>query len=239
MQHETWAHEEHQWIAANVPAWTGYELESAVYQSRYLSDSGRLFFNSNDALVPQDVNGNEDVYEYEPPGVGDCTTASVLFSLRSGGCVGLVSSGQAAGESAFLDASGSGGDVFFLTAGRLMPQDYDNAFDVYDAHECTGATPCFPTPAAVPPPCGTGDACKPAPTPQPTIFGSAPSATFSGPGNITGGRELNPPPPKRVTKKTVKCRKGFVKGKKGRCVKTSKKRSKKAKRAGNERRAGR
>ena len=39
---------------------------TAFYQSRYLSDSGRLFFNSSDALVPQDVNGTEDVYEYEP-----------------------------------------------------------------------------------------------------------------------------------------------------------------------------
>ena len=41
--------------------------------SRYLSNSGRLFFDSADALVPQDVNGKEDVYEYEPPGEGSCT----------------------------------------------------------------------------------------------------------------------------------------------------------------------
>jgi NHL repeat-containing protein/fibronectin type III domain protein len=180
-----WEEESHEWIAANVPGWTPYELKLAVYQSRYLSDSGRLFFDSNDALVPQDVNGNEDVYEYEPPGVGDCTTASTLYSPRSGGCVGLISSGQATGESAFLDASGSGGDVFFLTTGRLVPQDYDNALDVYDAHECRSAAPCFPEPTVVPRPCETGDACKPAPTPQPAIYGSPSSETFSGAGNVT------------------------------------------------------
>jgi DNA-binding beta-propeller fold protein YncE len=176
---------ETQWIAANVPGWQGYAGEAADYQSRYLSDSGRLFFDSNDALVAQDVNGNEDVYEYEPPGVGDCTTVSALFGARSGGCVGLVSSGQATGESAFLDASGNGSDVFFLTVGRLVPQDYDTAPDVYDARECTSEAPCFPEPAAVPPPCDTGDACKPAPTPQPAIYGSPSSETFSGAGNVT------------------------------------------------------
>jgi NHL repeat-containing protein len=185
-----WEEEEHQWIAANVPGWTPYKDKSAIYQSRYLSDGGRLFFDSNDALVPQDVNGNEDVYEYEPVGYRneegetECTTASALYSPRSDGCVGLISSGQAAGESAFLDASGSGSDVFFLTAARLVPQDYDSALDVYDAHECTSAAPCFPTPAAVPPPCDTGDACKPAPSPQPAIYGSPSSETFSGAGNV-------------------------------------------------------
>ncbi len=179
-----WDQEASQGIAANVPGWTAYADSSAVYQSRYLSDGGRLFFDSNDALVAQDVNGNEDVYEYEPPGLGDCTSGSSLFSARSGGCVGLVSSGQATGESAFLDASGSGGDVFFLTTARLVSRDYDNAYDVYDAHECTSAAPCLPSSAAIPPPCGTGDACKPAPTLQPLIYGSPSSETFSGAGNV-------------------------------------------------------
>jgi hypothetical protein len=179
------------WIAANVPGWTPYGLQTPIYQSRYLSNGGRLFFDSNDALVPQDVNGTEDVYEYEPAGYTNeegrvkCTTASATFSDRSGGCVDLISSGQDAEESSFMDASGSGGDVFFMTAARLVPQDYDTAYDVYDAHECTSAAPCFPVPAAVPPPCDTGDSCKPAPTPQPTIFGEPSSETFSGPGNVS------------------------------------------------------
>ena len=63
---------QHRWLAGNIPGWTTKDLGSALYQSRYLNDSGRLFFNSSDALVPGDVNGKEDVYEYEPVGVGGC-----------------------------------------------------------------------------------------------------------------------------------------------------------------------
>jgi hypothetical protein len=53
-------------LAANIPGWTPYKNLLAAYQSRYLSDSGRLFFNSYDPLVPKDTNGDWDVYEYEP-----------------------------------------------------------------------------------------------------------------------------------------------------------------------------
>jgi DNA-binding beta-propeller fold protein YncE len=178
---ETW--ESTQWLAANVPGWTPYESSTALYQSRYLSDSGRLFFNSSDALVPQDVNGTQDVYQYESPGEGECTAASVTFSERSGGCVDLVSSGTSATESAFLDASESGGDVFFLTAARLASQDADASVDVYDAQECIGTSPCFPSSAAQSPPCTTETSCRPAPTPQPSAFGVPASATFAGAGN--------------------------------------------------------
>jgi hypothetical protein len=172
------------WLAANIPGWTKDETSRALHQSRYLSDSGRLFFNSRDPLVPQAVNGTWDVYEYEPPGVGSCSASNSTFSAHTDGCVGLISSGTSESESAFLDASESGGDVFFLTKSRLAPQDYDNAIDVYDAHECTTLAPCFPATALAPPPCTTGDACKPAPTPQPTIYGAPSSETFSGAGNV-------------------------------------------------------
>jgi hypothetical protein len=170
------------WLAANIPAWTPYELLRSRYQSRYLSDSGRLFFNSGDALVPQDINNNEDVYQFEPLGVGDCASASATFDAAKGGCVALISSGVAHGESAFLDASETGDDVFFLTAEQLTPQDIDNAVDVYDAHACSAAAPCSSVPA-FPPACTTVDACRAAPAPQPSIFGPPASATFAGPGN--------------------------------------------------------
>ena len=173
------------WVAANVPGWTHFDVFGETrYQSRYLSDSGRLFFESNDALVPQDVNGAQDVYQYEPPGVGNCTTSSVTFGERSGGCVDLISSGISPEESSFLDASETGGDVFFLTQAKLVSQDFDSAFDVYDAHECTTVVPCYPVSPVSAPVCSTGDSCKAAPSPQPSIFGPAPSATFSGAGNV-------------------------------------------------------
>ncbi len=179
------------WLAANIPGWDSADLGHALYQSRYLSDSGRLFFNSSDALVPGDVNGKEDVYEYEPSGVGTCQgaghgqNAGVVFSEGADGCVGLISSGTSAEESAFMDASETGGDVFFLTLSRLSPSDNDTSIDLYDAHECAGASPCAPPAALAPPACTTGDACKAAPTPQPAAFGAPASATFSGAGNVT------------------------------------------------------
>jgi DNA-binding beta-propeller fold protein YncE len=172
------------WLAGSIPTWTSVDLVRAFYQSRYLSNSGRLFFNSPDALVPADVNGKEDVYEYEPEGVGSCGASSETFSEKSGGCVDLISSGTSSEESAFLDASAGGGDVFFLTASELVPQDVDAAFDVYDAHECTGESPCPVTSAVVPPACTTTDSCRAAPSPQPSVFGAPPSATFSGAGDL-------------------------------------------------------
>ena len=185
--------EEAQWLAAVVPDWTEYEGNTADYQSRYLSNSGRLFFDSHDELVPQAVNGTWDVYEYEPPGVGSCTGTSVTFSERSGGCVGLISSGTAATESAFLDASGDGSDVFFLTAAKLVLADVDTSLDVYDAHECTGSSPCYAAPAA-PVPCTSEASCRPAPTPTPGIYGFPPSAVFSGPGDLTPAPAVPPKP---------------------------------------------
>jgi hypothetical protein len=172
------------WLAANIPGWTPYALALSVYQSRYLSNNGRLFFNSDDGLAPQDVNGSWDVYEYEPQEVGSCTSASAIFNTRSDGCVDLISSGTSAEESAFMDASESGDDVFFLTTSKLAPQDYDASLDIYDAHVCPEDAPC-PSIPVTPPPCDTGDSCKAAPSPQPTIFGAPPSATFSGTGNVT------------------------------------------------------
>jgi hypothetical protein len=163
------------WLAGSIPGWTNVGTYPAFSRSRYLSDSGRLFFDSPDALVGRDTNGTQDVYEYEPSGVGGCT--------RSGGCVGLISSGTSGAESAFLDASETGNDVFFLTAARLAPQDLDNALDVYDARVCSASSPCLVNPPAPPLPCGTADSCRAAPSSQPGVFGAPPSATFSGAGN--------------------------------------------------------
>jgi hypothetical protein len=177
-----------QWLAANIPGWSPYRLAMALNQSRYLSNSGRLFFNSHEALSPQDVNGTWDVYEYEPPSVGGCSASSPSFGERSGGCVALISSGTSPEESGFLDASEDGSDVFFLSAAKLTRADKDSALDVYDAHVCSAASPCIPEPAAPPPPCSTEASCRPAPSPQPEIFGFPASATFSGIGNIA------PPP---------------------------------------------
>ncbi len=187
------------WLAASIaPDWD-VNWSEATHRPAYLSDSGRLFFNSSDALVPQDTNGLADVYEYEPPGVGDCTSTSVTFDERSGGCVSLISSGQSAAESTFLEASETGDDVFFITAAKLVGEDYDTANDVYDAHVCSADVPC-PTVLVSPPACSSGDSCKAAPSPQPAIFGSPPSATFNGVGNVLASPSGSGVKPKSLTR---------------------------------------
>jgi len=157
--------------------------QSGLYQPRAVSDGGRVFFDSSDGLVSQDVNSNEDVYEFEPDGTGSCTLESTLFDTKSNGCLSLISSGTSSGPSSFLDASVSGNDVFFLTGAKLTSQDVDDLGDVYDAHVCTTAVPCVTQPVPAPP-CSSGDACKAAPAPQPSIFGEPASATFTGAGNV-------------------------------------------------------
>jgi WD40-like Beta Propeller Repeat len=196
------------WLAASIPGWTAVELGEALYQSRYLSDSGRLFFDSPDALVPQDTDGKENVYEYEPEGIESCERSDITFSEKSGGCVGLISAGTSGEESAFLDASTNGDDVFFLTTSKLVSQDSDSAFDVYDAHVCGASAPCSEAPVA-PPACTTADACKPAPAAQPAIFGPPPSGTFSGAGNVVGSTPVSSAPSKKSLTRAQKLAKAL------------------------------
>ena len=208
------------WLAANVPAWT-----SPLYESRYLSDSGRLFFDSSDGLVPSDTNGTADVYQYEPFGVGGCTSDGAIPSAGSGGCVGLVSSGTAREESAFLDASESGGDVFFLTSAQLSPMDRDSTPDVYDARVGGGF------PVSQPPPACEGDACQsPVAAPNDPTPGSL---TYRGPGNPVPLLTVS----KTAKKKAPKCAKGR-KLSRGKCAKKSRK-ARKARKVGRATNTGR
>jgi DNA-binding beta-propeller fold protein YncE len=163
-------------LAGMVPGWTLRSLNVATYQSRYLGESGRLFFDSPDALAPEDNNGLMDVYEYEPPGVGDCAAASPRYASEAGGCIALISSGTSSEESAFLDASESGDDVFFLTASGLSARDFDGAFDVYDARVGGGEAPA---PEAV---VCSGDACQS--PPPPPAFTTPRALGFQGAGNL-------------------------------------------------------
>ena len=103
---------EGQYLAGSLPGWIPLGLDGALHQPRYLSNSGRLFFDSPDQLVPGASNGKEDVYEYEPNNTGSCTLEN--------GCVGLISSGSSQQESAFLEASENGENAFFTTAQPLV-----------------------------------------------------------------------------------------------------------------------
>ena len=254
------------WLAASIPGWTAISGVAAGfaarYQSRYLSDSGRLFFNGADSLVPQELAGGkltltreeevegqktqvgvENVYQYEPKGVGGC---------EKEGCVGLISSGTSAHESAFLDASENGDEVFFTTAERLVASDEDTNYDVYGARVCSEFSPCLKYEVTGSAPCeglGGPNACR---GPEGAHEGGAPppaSSTFSGPGNVSqkegpGGGTL----PKQTVKLTraqklkralKACRKKHQKKKRQACERQARKRYAARHKATAKRRGGR
>ncbi len=100
------------------------------------ADGGRVFFETAQGLVDRDVNGRADVYMWED------------------GELSLISTGQAAEESEFVDASASGDDVFFTTRERLVGSDVDEKVDIYDARVGGGFAE-----QEVPPEC-VGDECQ-------------------------------------------------------------------------------
>jgi hypothetical protein len=133
-------------------------LLPGISEGEISADGARVFFETPDALAPQDANGLTDVYEWE------------------NGRIYLISSGQGTNGSAFVGASSNGSDVFILTTDRLAPQDIESATQVYDARIGGG----FPYPPATTG-CDSGQ-CQGPQTPAPA-FGSPASATFVGLGN--------------------------------------------------------
>ena len=146
-------------LAGSLPSWTGINQKTALYQSRFLDDEGRLFFDSPEELVKlpegEKFEHQENVYEYEPQGAG----GALGTCASSNGCVALLSSGTSNRESAFIDASKDGSNAFFLTAARLVVSDQDESLDVYDARTCSAESPCLSGGEAAPRPCETSKTC--------------------------------------------------------------------------------
>jgi hypothetical protein len=157
--------------AAWIPTW-----EHPLHASRVISGDGRrIFFNSNDALLPADGNGTQDVYQWEAPGKGSCRAGDENHFAQNGGCLSLISSGESALESEFWEASASGDDVFFTTESSLVEED-PGLIDLYDAR-VEGGIPPAERPAAC-----EGEACQ-APPAAPLRPNPA-SAAYTGPGNV-------------------------------------------------------
>jgi len=223
------------YLAGSVPGWESENRRGPTREPAFSTDEGRVFFDSFDALVSGDVNGRWDVYEWEPLGVGGCTTATssnaAVLVPAEGGCVGLVSSGTSSSESGFLEANESGNDVFFLTKEKLVSSDLDTEYDLYDAHMCSSESPCVAAATGVPA-CESADACRAAPSPQPGIFGAPASATFNGPGNVLPVSPGKPKPKtaaqvraEKLAKALSSCRKKYNHAKKRRaaCEKSARK----------------
>jgi hypothetical protein len=214
------------WVAAILPAAQESEVTVGLtfHQPRVVLDNGRVIFNAIDTLVSADANGEWDVYQYEPTGVGDCTISSsgAAIARSGGGCVSLLSSGTAEEEATFLDASETGDDVFFLTPARLSVTDEDEELDVYDAR-VDGVPATLPVINEC-----LGEACQPPPNPpnDPTPA----SAAFHGSGNVPSER-------------CPQSKRKVIRAGSAKCVakkhKQKKRSHRKAKRAGSKRRAHR
>jgi hypothetical protein len=155
---------------SNLALMRGEEEFMVEPQNLPAKGEGRLFFESQDRLVQGDGNGAvQDVYEWEPDGVGGC--------VRVGGCVALISSGRSSGDSSFLASDATGANVFFTARDRLVGADKDDFLDVYDAR-VDGGFPSVTEPAVC-----QGEGCLGA-LGEPPLFGSPASATFTGLGNF-------------------------------------------------------
>jgi NHL repeat len=212
--------------SGEAPVSDGAGLEESA--RRPISDGGRVFFETVEALVPSDTNGGIDIYEYED------------------GHVYLISSGTSPSEVNLEGASESGDDVFFRSTQQLVPQDTRGGeYVIYDARVDGG----FAEPSS-PPPCTTADACREAPSPQPLIFGAPSSQTFSGPGNLAPSAPATVVKPRALTSAQKlngalkACKKDRSKSKRAECEKTAHKKygaanKSTAKRSSNDRRASR
>jgi hypothetical protein len=135
-------------------------LAATPFETTPLSaDGDRVFFDTPDPLLPQDVNGQRDVYEWE------------------NGKLYLISAGKSTDESIYLGSDKLGENVFFATEEGMVPGDTDQAYDVYDAR--------IPRPGDNPPPSAVpckGSTCQGPPS-EPQLLTAPASETFNGAGN--------------------------------------------------------
>jgi hypothetical protein len=152
--------------AIAFPDYAGAMRPTEAASRLSLSEDGRVFFTSRDALTPQAIEGRENIYEY------------------SGGEVHLISPGDEAAplqteQSRLLGVDESGGDVFFFTTDSLVPQDIDTQASWYDAREAGG----FPAPLSSP--ACAGSTCQGPPSATPALPVAGGSATTAAEDDLT------------------------------------------------------
>ncbi len=181
------------------------------------ADGNRVFFQTIDALSAEDVNGeNEcqavasfsqnfpsclDVYEWEAVGSGSC---EAVQATADSGCLYLISTGQGKEPALIGDVSASGEDIFFFTRARLVGQDLDGLFDVYDASVNGGLASQNEPPRIL---CGSEDSCLSPPPASSAV--QTPNTEAALPGNL----QAKPSCPKGKHRVKGRCIKKKRKGK--------------------------
>jgi hypothetical protein len=178
-------------------------------------DGSRAIFQTTEALVPQDTNGANDVYQWENGHI-------YLISSGQGGEYGVQHGNEGTGigglaGSQLVGASSNGDNVFFTTADRLVPQDEESSRAIYDAR-VGGGFPYTPPEHG----CDSGQ-CQGPQTPAP-VFAPPASSTFVGVGNpewetsepVAKAKKVAHPAKKRKAKKRGRRRDTVGKKAKGR-----------------------
>jgi hypothetical protein len=131
-----------------IKPYVGLSFDRTHYYQRYVTDDGgRVVWSTSEAVLPSDVNGKPDVYEYSEGGLK------------------LLSSGTGEFETNFADMSASGADVYFATREQLVKSDTDGFPDLYDARVGGG----FAEPPKSLPPCSGGECVRAASTPPAAV----------------------------------------------------------------------
>lgn len=201
-----------------------------------VSDSGEVFFETMEKLVPADENETWDVYEY---GGGEGPSAQLH----------LISSGKSEEPSYFADATPDGSNLFFYTFQSLLRGGTRIGYALYDARVDGGFA--SQEEAVQPPACEAVEACR-TPVSEPPAEFSAGSAVLFGGGNLVTPVEqpVVKKPAKGLTRaKEVAnalkaCKKDKSESKRVKCEKTARKKygaanKSAAKRSSNDRRASR
>ena len=138
----------------------------------FMSNDGRTFFYTPNALVPQDTNHLHDVYEFVEgrpqlitSGVGSEDAQVTPNQVRPAGFAGVISHGV---------------NVYFSTYESLVGQDQNGAFlKFYDARTGMGGFPFVPASA----PCAAADECHGAGSSPPTVPSIVSNGASSGSAN--------------------------------------------------------
>jgi hypothetical protein len=132
---------------SGTPATLGVE---ASQDGLFMTDDGRTFFSTEEALVHGDTNEGEDVYEYAEGQPQLITTGTGEVGIQAG-----TEEPDVQSYPGLIGVSANGADVYFSTLDTLVPSDHNGLFiKYYDARSDGG----FSAPPA-PPSCEAADEC--------------------------------------------------------------------------------
>jgi hypothetical protein len=165
-------------------------------------------FETNEPLLPQDVNETMDVYEWARVDTNGCGPASGAYSTIDGGCLYLLSSGLGKEVLNFngktdgthlVGASENLNDVYIQTSESLLPG-LDNSSKLYDVRIDGGFPYSASTPGCEAEQCTTGGG-------GPVRLGEPVTEAFAGPGNVKpNSKSVRPAQTRRLKRALRLCR---------------------------------